>query len=693
VNQPHYSIYRTEVGRSALGKAFTDEKLFQLCEDEGDSKGSLHFLVRLSVPVSTSQNENAADHDAPWKGELDPVREMGQQEIVMDNPHLVVNVQGLPFSTIFPDPVPNTPGASATALGSQGMSVQVPARRFQRTGSRAPGGPRAVRSSPLSSEPQAGRLSDLSYGTNTGPSRDLPLLPASPGPLLPSGNYLNTHASPSLDEEVPPPPYHPHRAVPQPGVSSPTLKGVHSQTSAPSYPNRSLPSITCPIPKSITIPSLSPSVRALPVPVRNNAHDQLMVPLPHRPADSKNPQTSNANTALHLPHKPFRSIMPQESTYLNSAVRPVLDQHSSSKEQVGTQTIQPQTQISLPPAPPRPLPPPYELRRGTGIGTGMGYSTSLNPPLPPLPPHTHLSQGQGVSLYVPPAPASPQGNAPRAPETPDSGESQGDVDTLRTFRPTTKEESTTGTNMSAPVNTWVEPLMLGTRVSRGPRLRITIGERLSSASPQKTSSGGYTTPIPFEVPPMPQGPPPSPPSPPRAGVGSQPRTPALRLLEKAEVPGSSWASRPNPDEVIERLERYFPDYDLDQPAIEASSSVTLPTVVEHLLTAQAPAQDQRKHKKSIRIIARERMSQQPEDSELVSDDSFANNLSRKRSSTKLWNSRIEEVTPGQIKAGMAGAPGSPSSAVMRQREFSDCSCGLSAGVNTERDSHLQVGTW
>jgi hypothetical protein len=44
---------------------------------------------------------------------------------------------------------------------------------------------------------------------------------------------------------------------------------------------------------------------------------------------------------------------------------------------------------------------------------------------------------------------------------------------------------------------------------------------------------------------------------------------------------SSWASRPNPEEVLDRLKDFLPDHDLDKPVIEASSGGTSPTAAEN----------------------------------------------------------------------------------------------------------------
>ena len=53
--QAQFSIFQTEIGRIEsedyhLGKALTDEKLFTICRDHGDSKGSLKFFIRHVTP-------------------------------------------------------------------------------------------------------------------------------------------------------------------------------------------------------------------------------------------------------------------------------------------------------------------------------------------------------------------------------------------------------------------------------------------------------------------------------------------------------------------------------------------------------------------------------------------------------------------------------------------------------------------
>ncbi|ESK94222.1 map kinase kinase kinase [Moniliophthora roreri MCA 2997] len=47
-HQSRYSIYQSEVGAYALGAALNDTTLFDLCQQYGDSSGSLRFFVSTS---------------------------------------------------------------------------------------------------------------------------------------------------------------------------------------------------------------------------------------------------------------------------------------------------------------------------------------------------------------------------------------------------------------------------------------------------------------------------------------------------------------------------------------------------------------------------------------------------------------------------------------------------------------------
>ncbi|KAF9646117.1 kinase-like protein [Thelephora ganbajun] len=102
--------------------------------------------------------------------------------------------------------------------------------------------------------------------------------------------------------------------------------------------------------------------------------------------------------------------------------------------------------------------------------------------------------------------------------------------------------------------------------------------------------------------------------------------------------------RPPAEEMYERLGDFFPGHDLDEPVIEASSGGTSPTSAE---AAQPfPTPDRRKHKKSIRVVANEHKRKLDRTSRITSANNA--NMLRKRS-TKLWGSKVEEVTAEQVK--------------------------------------------
>ncbi|KAJ7198255.1 kinase-like domain-containing protein [Mycena pura] len=112
---------------------------------------------------------------------------------------------------------------------------------------------------------------------------------------------------------------------------------------------------------------------------------------------------------------------------------------------------------------------------------------------------------------------------------------------------------------------------------------------------------------------------------------------------------ATWAPRPPPEDVYERLEDFFPEHDLDKPVIEAISGGTSPTSTDQMIPVPAPpaptvADKGRIHgKKSIRLVAQERRRYIDRTSPI-----------QPKRSTKLWGSWVEEVD-------MSTLPESPSS--------------------------------
>ncbi|KAF8632574.1 hypothetical protein AX15_001784 [Amanita polypyramis BW_CC] len=139
---------------------------------------------------------------------------------------------------------------------------------------------------------------------------------------------------------------------------------------------------------------------------------------------------------------------------------------------------------------------------------------------------------------------------------------------------------------------------------------------------------------------------------------------ALRGYTFTDMGDSTWAPRPLPEDVYDRLEEFFPEHDLDKPVIEASSGSTSPTAAE---PASSLAQSTRppevpgkksgvKARKSIRYVA--------EDFKKRIDRKAANTstYSNIKRNTKLWGSKVEEVTTAQARGSSTVSETSPSNA-------------------------------
>ncbi|KAG2150089.1 MAP kinase [Suillus cothurnatus] len=130
----------------------------------------------------------------------------------------------------------------------------------------------------------------------------------------------------------------------------------------------------------------------------------------------------------------------------------------------------------------------------------------------------------------------------------------------------------------------------------------------------------------------------------------RPRTPKTRH-KSTTFEESTWAHRPPPEDVYDRLEEFFPEHDLDKPVIEANSGGTSPTAIDHTYGIPNIVDRDKalmRPKKSIRIVAEEHKKRIDRFSR--GDPLGDNSIWRKRS-TKLWGSRIEEVdTSSQTKA-------------------------------------------
>ena len=133
--------------------------------------------------------------------------------------------------------------------------------------------------------------------------------------------------------------------------------------------------------------------------------------------------------------------------------------------------------------------------------------------------------------------------------------------------------------------------------------------------------------------------------------------------------GSSFAQdlpfQAPPENIHDDLEMLFPKHDLDKPVIEASSGDTSPTTLEPAAVVPPPVTHVNdrvriRGKKSIGIITQEHKRRIDRTSKAANTTSYANNMLRKRN-TKLWGTRLEEVTTLQARnTSSSNLPDSPS---------------------------------
>jgi len=265
-------------------------------------------------------------------------------------------------------------------------------------------------------------------------------------------------------------------------------------------------------------------------------------------------------------------------------------------------------------APPPPLPlPPYPLPSCDVPPITTPTTAFISTSHTQLPVHKHIPQ--------PPAPTSLPAPGPLKSPPSDDGSDSGSNAGGTLWAISDDTNSTLGT--------W-----LTTQSDRRKSLpRLVVDPGVPQHHQQKSSG---PAPLPQVPPFMPPEYPPAtrrPPKPPTKPPGSYNRTSVFNE-----------DFRPPAEEMYERLGDFFPEHDLDEPVIEASSGGTSPTSAE---AAQPfPTPDRRKPKKSIRVVANEHKRKLDRTSRITSANNV--NMLRKRS-TKLWGSKVEEVTAEQVK--------------------------------------------
>ena len=116
---------------------------------------------------------------------------------------------------------------------------------------------------------------------------------------------------------------------------------------------------------------------------------------------------------------------------------------------------------------------------------------------------------------------------------------------------------------------------------------------------------------------------------------------------------NTWSYRPPPEEITERLDTFFPDHDLDEEIIDSTPGGSSPTTAQPASRNFQPMEKEKdkekdkksKHKKSIRYVASEAKKRIDRNSK---SDSSTMSTMLKRRNTKLWGSKLEEVTSSQI---------------------------------------------
>ena len=290
-------------------------------------------------------------------------------------------------------------------------------------------------------------------------------------------------------------------------------------------------------------------------------------------------------------------------------------------------------------APPQPLPtPPYPLPSSDVAPISTPTMASMSASHTQLPVHKPIPQPPTTSSL--PIPTSLR--APPSDDDSDSGSNAGG--TLWAI----------SDNTGSTIGTWQTTLQSDRRKSL-PRLVVDPGV---SQHHQQTSGPAPLPQVPSFMPP--EYPPPSrrPPKPP----SKQPSS--FNAHNRTSVFNEDF--RPPAEEMYERLGDFFPEHDLDEPVIEASSGGTSPTSAEAIQPLPTP--DRRKHKKSIRVVANEHKRKLDRTSRITSVNNA--NMLRKRS-TKLWGSKVEEVTAEQVKnvsalSTPAESPSEPKRAFQRK---------------------------
>ncbi|KAJ7786224.1 MAP kinase [Mycena metata] len=758
-DQAHFSIYRTEIGSFAIGDALSDDRLFDLCRDVGDDKGSLKLLVshssahvheppRLSSslsPTSTilppfipfpvpsygplrprsrsrhdsvsSASENlppeTTDYDADQERDRDRDRDRGRHRAhdratlrpgeypsSLAVPHDTRHPSPLPsrsssplppsrappppplfdtYGNLVPPPPPPPPlSPNRATFNPNGVDdnltppgTQVNPRATSETEREVPReDPRQLRNRPHTrtrvdtSSRRHRSKAPAQSDVEESPSQEWVMINGhdSDHPLTPSDSRGDARSSPSSAARA---------AVRQ------QLSPRHTKPASPFSRGLSIPAAPRGAPPPV--PAMSPDARPPPpVPRAGQTlpYKPKAVPTSSMPTSSATwsriIKTAKSMDNLRPPHPTTltpgggrnsrgvpplpttrREGTPTSATPKYGQVRPLPIQGGagSSHTVIHEQSYRGSSTLMSPSNDPYPRPqsafgdsvtsPQQRYQQQFPTASSYGSSLDYRSPRAPSPPHpfpTSLPYRANRVSEVQQSPASPRSPRfiPRDRRPGSSSSSMGDPPETTPADANMSEDSRwaaklmdsatlmpesltfmpgdTGSMISTMSydsevggsGTWMRPKS----ILRGPPLSV----ETSTLKPQQHPSFavGSTSQRPRS--PSPAGAPPAPP-------------PKSRAAE------NTWAPRPPPEDVYERLEDFFPEHDLDKPVIEAISGGTSPTGTNEVVAPPMPATPSRvRGRKSIRLVAQERKKYIDRTSP----------IQRKRS-TKLWGSRVEEV--------------------------------------------------
>ena len=164
----------------------------------------------------------------------------------------------------------------------------------------------------------------------------------------------------------------------------------------------------------------------------------------------------------------------------------------------------------------------------------------------------------------------------------------------------------------------------------------------------------------------------------------------------------AWLVRPAAEAVYERLDLYFPDHNLDEPMIDASSPTDSseshppePRINNDPLNASV----REKHRKSIRVVVDERKNKIKQMKQMFRRGSNKDQKKEsqaallRRRSTKLWGSRVEELPMHAHVQDMPPVPSIPELDTVNgeQTEMEEKSRREKAGDGEEDENRTKNG--